>query len=67
MAHISFAEPICAELSGIMHAAAVRAGARVHRGGTYLCIEGPQFSTCEVAHLPSMGRGSHRYDQYPGG
>jgi 5'-methylthioadenosine phosphorylase len=45
VAHISFAEPVCAELSGIMHAAAVRAGARVHRGGTYLCIEGPQFST----------------------
>jgi 5'-methylthioadenosine phosphorylase len=45
VAHISFAEPVCAELSGIMHDAAVRAGARVHRGGTYLCIEGPQFST----------------------
>jgi 5'-methylthioadenosine phosphorylase len=45
VAHISFAEPVCAELSGILHAAAVRAGARVHRGGTYLCIEGPQFST----------------------
>jgi 5'-methylthioadenosine phosphorylase len=45
VAHISFAEPVCAELSGIMYDAAVRAGARVHRGGTYLCIEGPQFST----------------------
>jgi 5'-methylthioadenosine phosphorylase len=45
VAHISFAEPVCVELSGIMHAAAVRAGARVHLGGTYLCIEGPQFST----------------------
>jgi 5'-methylthioadenosine phosphorylase len=45
VAHISFAEPVCAELSGIMYAAAVRAGACVHRGGTYLCIEGPQFST----------------------
>jgi 5'-methylthioadenosine phosphorylase len=44
-AHISFAEPVCAELSGILYAAAERAGARVHRGGTYLCIEGPQFST----------------------
>lgn len=43
--HISFAEPVCAELSDILHAAALRAGARVHRGGTYLCIEGPQFST----------------------
>jgi 5'-methylthioadenosine phosphorylase len=45
VAHISFAEPVCAELSRILQAAAVRAGARVHHGGTYLCIEGPQFST----------------------
>jgi 5'-methylthioadenosine phosphorylase len=45
VAHISFAEPVCAELSGILHDAAVRAGARAHCGGTYLCIEGPQFST----------------------
>ncbi len=45
VAHISFAEPVCAELSDILHTAAVRVGARAHRGGTYLCIEGPQFST----------------------
>jgi 5'-methylthioadenosine phosphorylase len=44
-AHISFAEPVCAELSDILQAAAQRVGASVHRGGTYLCIEGPQFST----------------------
>jgi 5'-methylthioadenosine phosphorylase len=44
-AHISFADPVCAELSSVLYDAAVRAGARVHRGGTYLCIEGPQFST----------------------
>ena len=44
-AHVSFAEPVCVELSGVLYEAAVRAGARVHRGGTYLCIEGPQFST----------------------
>ncbi|MBI3325609.1 MAG: S-methyl-5'-thioadenosine phosphorylase [Nitrospinae bacterium] len=43
--HISFADPVCAELSAILYAAAIRAGARVHLGGTYLCIEGPQFST----------------------
>jgi len=43
--HISFAHPVCAELSDLLYAAAERAGARVHRGGTYLCIEGPQFST----------------------
>jgi 5'-methylthioadenosine phosphorylase len=45
VAHVSFAEPVCAELSGILQAAAARAGAHVHAGGTYLCIEGPQFST----------------------
>lgn len=51
VAHISFAEPVCAELSGILHAAAVRAGARVHYGGTYICIEGPQFSTKAEARI----------------
>ncbi|MGH8058509.1 MAG: S-methyl-5'-thioadenosine phosphorylase [Candidatus Entotheonellia bacterium] len=45
VAHISFADPVCSVLSGILHAAAMRAGARAHFGGTYLCIEGPQFST----------------------
>ena len=51
VAHISFADPVCAELSRILHAAAVRAGAHVHRGGTYLCIEGPQFSTKAESRL----------------
>jgi 5'-methylthioadenosine phosphorylase len=45
VAHISFADPVCHELSGILHSAAIRAGARAHLGGTYVCIEGPQFST----------------------
>lgn len=45
VAHISLAEPVCAELSAILYDAALRAGARAHRDGTYLCIEGPQFST----------------------
>jgi len=43
--HISFAEPFCPELSKLLYEAAVEVGARVHKGGTYLCIEGPQFST----------------------
>ena len=43
--HISFAEPFCPILSHILYEAANNAGARVHRGGTYLVIEGPQFST----------------------
>jgi 5'-methylthioadenosine phosphorylase len=45
VAHISFAEPYCPELREILHAAAVEAGATVHNGGTYVVIEGPQFST----------------------
>jgi 5'-methylthioadenosine phosphorylase len=45
VAHVSMADPICAELRGILLAAARGAGATVHDGGTYLCMEGPQFST----------------------
>ena len=43
--HVAFADPVCADLSAALAGAAERAGARVHRGGTYVCIEGPQFST----------------------
>lgn len=45
VAHVGFAHPFCAPLSGIMHESAKRAGATVHNGGTYVCMEGPQFST----------------------
>lgn len=45
VAHVSLADPICARLAAIMADAAEAAGATVHRGGTYLCMEGPQFST----------------------
>jgi len=43
--HISFDEPFCPELSGLLYEAAKEVGARVHKDGTYICIEGPQFST----------------------
>jgi 5'-methylthioadenosine phosphorylase len=43
--HVGFAEPVCGEMSRVLAVAAEAAGARVHRGGTYICIEGPQFST----------------------
>lgn len=43
--HIGFAEPFCPELSAIVHDSAAACGATVHKGGTYVCIEGPQFST----------------------
>ena len=43
--HVGMAEPICADLANVLEKAARQTGARVHRGGTYVCIEGPQFST----------------------
>jgi len=43
--HVSLAEPICPDLHGIVHQANETVGATVHKGGTYVCIEGPQFST----------------------
>jgi 5'-methylthioadenosine phosphorylase len=43
--HVSLAQPFCPTLSRLLGEAAERAGATVHRGATYLCMEGPQFST----------------------
>jgi 5'-methylthioadenosine phosphorylase len=43
--HIAFDKPFCPELSQRLYAAAQAAGATVHQGGTYVCMEGPQFST----------------------
>ncbi len=45
VAHVSVADPTDAALSECLADAAERCGAKVHRGGTYLCMEGPQFST----------------------
>ena len=45
VAHIGFANPYCTELSGILYRVAKDLGLSVHLGGTYVCIEGPQFST----------------------
>jgi len=43
--HVEFARPVCSSLSEVLYEAAKEAGATVHMGGTYVCIEGPQFST----------------------
>jgi 5'-methylthioadenosine phosphorylase len=43
--HISFADPVCPVLGQILFEAGKEVGARVHKDGTYICIEGPQFST----------------------
>ena len=45
VAHIAFADPICPELAKVVEAACRKAGVAGKRGGTYLCMEGPQFST----------------------
>jgi len=51
VAHVGFAKPVCGELSGILGEACDLAKVRVHRGGTYVCMEGPQFSTLAEAHV----------------
>jgi 5'-methylthioadenosine phosphorylase len=51
VAHVSFAHPFCAPLSGIAVTSAAQAGATVHKGGTYVCMEGPQFSTLAESKL----------------
>ena len=43
--HVAFAHPFCGPLSEIAFSAATETGATVHKGGTYVCMEGPQFST----------------------
>jgi 5'-methylthioadenosine phosphorylase len=49
--HVPFADPVCALLANALGTAAEKSGARVHRGGTYLCMEGPQFSTRAESRL----------------
>lgn len=51
VAHIGFADPVCSDLSECMAVAAVTCDATVHRGGTYVCIEGPAFSTRAESRL----------------
>ena len=51
VAHVSFADPFCKELSRELAKAAKAAGATIHKSGTYLCMEGPQFSTRAESHL----------------
>jgi 5'-methylthioadenosine phosphorylase len=49
--HIAFAHPFCDHLSDIAYKAATGAGAKVHKGGTYVCMEGPQFSTMAESNV----------------
>ena len=51
VAHVSMAHPVCNQLSQVLFNAAFDSGATVHMGGTYICIEGPQFSTKAESEL----------------
>jgi 5'-methylthioadenosine phosphorylase len=51
VAHVAFAHPVCSVLSGVAADSAERVGATVHRGGTYINIDGPQFSTLAESRL----------------
>jgi 5'-methylthioadenosine phosphorylase len=51
VAHVGFDKPVCSQLSGILGAACDAAKVRVHRSGTYICMEGPQFSTLAESHV----------------
>src|SRR5215813_14312160 len=51
VAHVAFAHPTCGDLSATLADASVHCGIAVHRKGTYVCIEGPQFSTLAEAHF----------------
>jgi 5'-methylthioadenosine phosphorylase len=49
--HVEFAEPFCPDLRRVLHSAADRVDATVHRSGTYVCMEGPAFSTVAESRI----------------
>jgi 5'-methylthioadenosine phosphorylase len=51
VAHVGFDKPVCRQVAAILAEAGDRASVKAHRGGTYVCIEGPQFSTLAEAHV----------------
>jgi 5'-methylthioadenosine phosphorylase len=51
VAHVGFDKPTCGQLSGVLSAASDHCGVTVHPRGTYLCMEGPQFSTLAEARV----------------
>jgi len=51
VAHVTFDKPTCAQMSAVLADASTQSGVKVHPRGTYVCIEGPQFSTLAEAHV----------------
>ncbi|NOT24666.1 MAG: S-methyl-5'-thioadenosine phosphorylase [Acidobacteria bacterium] len=50
-AHVGFAHPFCRPLSALVYESGKQVGATIHKGGTYVCMEGPQFSTLAESKL----------------
>jgi 5'-methylthioadenosine phosphorylase len=51
VAHVGLGHPVCARLGDALAAAAAEIDVPLHRGGTYICMEGPQFSTLAESHM----------------
>jgi 5'-methylthioadenosine phosphorylase len=51
VAHVAFAHPTCGQVSAVLSDSCVHEAVKVHRRGTYVCMEGPQFSTLAEAHV----------------
>jgi 5'-methylthioadenosine phosphorylase len=51
VAHVTFDKPTCPQVSSVLADACVHCGVKVHSKGTYVCMEGPQFSTLAEAHM----------------
>ncbi|HVF49746.1 MAG TPA: S-methyl-5'-thioadenosine phosphorylase [Pyrinomonadaceae bacterium] len=51
VAHVTFAHPVCKDLGDVLEESCRAVEVRVHRGGTYLCMEGPAFSTKAESHV----------------
>ncbi len=51
VAHVAFGDPISGPLADVLEASAAELGIPVHRGGTYVCMEGPEFSTRAESHM----------------
>jgi len=49
--HVTFAHPVCSELGDILEASCKEIGVKTHRGGTYVCMEGPAFSTVAESNV----------------
>ena len=69
VAHVAFAHPICRRLGdGGLRRVPQTAGATVHKGGTYVCMEGPAvLDARRIEAVSQLGDGHHRHDQPAGG